>query len=194
VSQPLPAPGAGPIAGDDRPLNAREYQLLQRLLSDPFSLPMGFKTWLVGYLETSDVTLPMSAIMGLPTVAAAVNSGDSAWHVIGTPGEPPFQNGFAAWDARAPRFRKLASGMVVLSGVLRTPATGVTNVAFTMPSGYRPASPYDVTFWVNGTQQPTIFNLAPGGAANLSVPASPFNPVPPNSWCYIDGVQYFAEQ
>jgi hypothetical protein len=92
-SLPLPAPGAGPSgAVDNRPLNAREDQLLQRLLSDPFSLPMGFKTWLVGYLETSDLSLPMSSIMGLPTVAASVQGGDSAWHYIGAAGEPGFLN------------------------------------------------------------------------------------------------------
>jgi microcystin-dependent protein len=38
---------------------------LQRLLSDPFSLPVQFKTWLVSYLESSDMSLPMSAIHGL---------------------------------------------------------------------------------------------------------------------------------
>jgi len=55
--------GLGPQ--DDRPLTDQEYQLLQRLLSDPFSLPMQFKTWLVSYLEGSDLTLPISSVQGL---------------------------------------------------------------------------------------------------------------------------------
>ena len=50
---------------DDRPLTEQEFQLLQRLLSDPFSFPNQYKTWLVSYLETSDLSLPMSAIQGL---------------------------------------------------------------------------------------------------------------------------------
>jgi hypothetical protein len=54
------APGA-----DDRPLTDNEYQLVQRLFSDPFSFPLSFKTWLVSYLEASDMTLPQSSIEGL---------------------------------------------------------------------------------------------------------------------------------
>lgn len=50
---------------DERPLTPQEYQLLQRLLSDPFSIPIQFKTWLVSFLESSDLTLPISAIAGL---------------------------------------------------------------------------------------------------------------------------------
>jgi microcystin-dependent protein len=54
---------AGP--SDDRPLTEQEFQLIQRLLSDPFSFPLQFKSWLVSYLETSDMNLPMSAVSGL---------------------------------------------------------------------------------------------------------------------------------
>ena len=53
---------------DQRPLTGQEYQLLQRLLSDPFSLPIQFKTWLISYLESSDMNLPMSAVQGLTGV------------------------------------------------------------------------------------------------------------------------------
>jgi microcystin-dependent protein len=62
---------------DDRPLTQQEYQLLQRLLSDPFSIPIQFKTWLVSYLETSDMNLPISSIQGLTTLLgiAGVGSG-----------------------------------------------------------------------------------------------------------------------
>lgn len=54
--------------GDDRPLTEQEYQLLQRLLADPFSFPIQFKTWLVSYLETSDLSLPLSAVTGLTKI------------------------------------------------------------------------------------------------------------------------------
>lgn len=50
---------------DDRPLTEQELKLLQRLLSDPFSFPVAYKTWLVSYLETSDLSLPVSAVQGL---------------------------------------------------------------------------------------------------------------------------------
>jgi hypothetical protein len=50
---------------DERPLTAQEFALLQRLLSDPFSIPMVFKTWIVSYLETSNITIPKSAVIGL---------------------------------------------------------------------------------------------------------------------------------
>jgi microcystin-dependent protein len=60
---------------DDRPLTDREYLLLQRLLGDPFSLPLRFKSWLIGYLETSDLTLPMSAILGLSSTLGISGAG-----------------------------------------------------------------------------------------------------------------------
>jgi hypothetical protein len=50
---------------DDRPLTDAEQKLLSRLLSDPFSIPITFKTWMVSYLESSDMTLPISSIQGL---------------------------------------------------------------------------------------------------------------------------------
>jgi len=62
---------------DQRPLTDQEYQLLQRLLSDPFSLPMQFKTWLISYLEGSDLTLPISAIQGLSSALGITGSGGS---------------------------------------------------------------------------------------------------------------------
>jgi hypothetical protein len=59
---------------DSQPLNANEYQLLQRLLADPFSFPTEFKTWLVSYIEASDLDLPMSSVHGLN---AALNTAGS---------------------------------------------------------------------------------------------------------------------
>jgi Phage Tail Collar Domain len=52
---------------DNRPLSDREVELVQRLLSDPLSLPMTFKSWLVSYLEISDIALPMANVLGLTT-------------------------------------------------------------------------------------------------------------------------------
>jgi len=39
--------------------------MVARLLSDPFSFPLVFKTWLVAFLEGSDLTLPLSSVLGL---------------------------------------------------------------------------------------------------------------------------------
>jgi hypothetical protein len=50
---------------DTRPLTDRERQLLTRLLSDPTVYPFALKDWLVGYLETSDIDLPMTSVHGL---------------------------------------------------------------------------------------------------------------------------------
>ena len=58
----------GSTTSQDAPLTQQEYQLLQRLLSDPFSLPQQFKTWLVSFLETSDMNLPISAVNGLVNI------------------------------------------------------------------------------------------------------------------------------
>jgi len=55
--------GTGPA--DDRPLTQQEYQQVQRLFSDPISIPIQFKTWLVSFLESSDLNLPFSAVNGL---------------------------------------------------------------------------------------------------------------------------------
>jgi len=65
----------GRTSQDDRPLNDQEYQLLQRLLSDPFSLPIAFKTWLVSYLETSDLNLPIGSVTGLKDILGIASVG-----------------------------------------------------------------------------------------------------------------------
>jgi len=52
---------------DNRPLNDQELQLMQRLFSDPLAIPMVFKTWMVNWLEISDMKLGMSSVIGLTT-------------------------------------------------------------------------------------------------------------------------------
>lgn len=47
------------------PLNDREKALLVRLFADPTNYPQTLKTWIVSFLEGSDVDLPMNAIHGL---------------------------------------------------------------------------------------------------------------------------------
>jgi microcystin-dependent protein len=66
--------GTGPA--DNRPLTDQEFQLVQRLLSDPLSFPLEFKAWLVAYLESSDLTLPMNSILGLQRTLGITGAGD----------------------------------------------------------------------------------------------------------------------
>lgn len=54
-------------------LTERERKQIERLLSDPTQLPMAFKTWLVSYLEASDLTLPLSSVQGLQERLDAIN-------------------------------------------------------------------------------------------------------------------------
>ena len=50
---------------DERPLTDEERKLVTRMFGDPFAFPQTFKTWLVAFLEGSDVTLPLSSVLGL---------------------------------------------------------------------------------------------------------------------------------
>ena len=67
---------------DERPLTQQEYELLQRLLSDPFSFPIQFKTWLVSYLETSDLSLPISAVQGLSSLLGISSAGSGSLGIL----------------------------------------------------------------------------------------------------------------
>jgi hypothetical protein len=75
VSNLLGGPG-GTGPGDNRPLTDQEYQQVQRLLSDPLSFPLEFKAWLVAYLESSDLTLPMNAVLGLQKTLGITGAGE----------------------------------------------------------------------------------------------------------------------
>jgi microcystin-dependent protein len=55
-------------SGTERPLNDQERAVIQRLLSDPFAFPIQFKTWLVSFLEGSDILLPRSNVQGLSSL------------------------------------------------------------------------------------------------------------------------------
>lgn len=48
-----------------RQLNEKERGLMTRMLSDPQLFPLPFKTWLINWLESSDMILPISSVAGL---------------------------------------------------------------------------------------------------------------------------------
>lgn len=60
---------------DERPLSDEERQLVARVLSDPFSFPQQYKTWLVAFLEGSDLTLPLSSVLGLSSLLGSSGGG-----------------------------------------------------------------------------------------------------------------------
>src|SRR3954468_10891537 len=82
VETGLSASGSALGPQDNRPLTEQEFQLLQRLLADPFSFPIQFKTWLVAYLSASDLTLPISAILGLSNLLGITGAGGGALGIL----------------------------------------------------------------------------------------------------------------
>jgi hypothetical protein len=78
----LSASGSALGPQDNRPLTEQEFQLLQRLLADPFSFPIQFKTWLVAYLSASDLTLPISAILGLTNLLGITGAGGGSLGIL----------------------------------------------------------------------------------------------------------------
>lgn len=68
--------------GAEKPLTDQERALLQRLLSDPFSYPQQFKTWLVAYLEGSDMVLARSSVQGLNDLLGAGSAGSGIFGLL----------------------------------------------------------------------------------------------------------------
>ena len=68
--------------GDERPLNEEERKLVARLFADPIVFPQTFKTWLVAFLEGSDLSLPMASILGLSGILSP-GSGGGASGIMG---------------------------------------------------------------------------------------------------------------
>lgn len=61
------AGGADATGGSDEapaPLTDKEIELVKRLFSDPFAIPLEFKAWLVAYLETNPPLQTASSIFG----------------------------------------------------------------------------------------------------------------------------------
>lgn len=66
-----------------------------------------------------------------------------SWHVVGQPGEPPFNTNWANYGGgeATVAFRKYPDGRVRLRGsIIRTGTPASGEVMFVLPAGYRPAS------------------------------------------------------
>jgi hypothetical protein len=83
-----------------------------------------------------------------------------AWHVVGTTGEPVYQNGWVGFDAARPaRFRKDPAGFVHIEGVVKS---GTANgIAFTLPVGYRPLRALNLSVVSNGA--PAFITVSTNG-------------------------------
>jgi hypothetical protein len=116
------------------------------------------------------------------------------WHVVGAAGEPAFLNGYANWDGaqgvgRNPRFRKLSNGIVILSGVGKSPSPVTSLPMFNLPAGYRPGGAYDVAVTIQAASALAFANVSPTTGA-VAITGS----VTAASWLYLDGVYFYAEQ
>jgi hypothetical protein len=125
-------------------------------------------------------------------VIPGIVQADTGWHIIGAAGEPGFVNGWDHYPAPygPGRFRKLASGLVVMEGLIRS---GVANsLILTMPVGYRP------TEQVGGGSRDCIFQTAvgstvaaesvridSGGALRAMTPSASY-------WLALNDIQYYA--
>lgn len=125
----------------------------------------------------------------LPAASGLVTP-DTAWKVLGT--DVAFTNGWVNYgDPYGPgRFRKLASGLVVMDGLI---STGTVNtIAFTLPVGYRPLPQ------VGGGIRDLIFQCAVGGAVGYEAARcnsnGEFRPTAASSssWISLDGVKFYT--
>jgi S-layer homology domain len=89
------------------------------------------------YCPSASVTRAQMAAFLIKTLGAATDS--EAFHIVGTAGQPPFQNGWhnIGLGFSTAGFFKDPLGIVHLKGTLSGGVSG--NPAFTLPGGYRPA-------------------------------------------------------
>lgn len=88
--------------------------------------------------------MPTPGVYGLPFRAAA-------WHNIGAPGEPAYENSWAVYSDSnwiPASFRKDENGIVHMQGLVAR-ATTSTLPIFTLPVGYRPST--NIIFATVGT-------------------------------------------
>ena len=60
---------------DQKPLTEDERKFVSRMFSDPFAFPQMYKTWLIAFLEGSDLSLPLSSILGLSSLLGGGGGG-----------------------------------------------------------------------------------------------------------------------
>jgi hypothetical protein len=129
----------------------------------------------------------------LPTLSATKVTGlvtaDTAWHFVGAAGEPAYQGGYGAYSGwTGMHFRKLASGLVVVQGLVISATAG--GVVCRMPVGYRP---YDnIRFLCNASWAASSVEVrgtinTPSLAGEVSVANHTTS-----SWLDLGSIQYYA--
>jgi hypothetical protein len=105
------------------------------------------------------------------------------WHLIGSGGQPAFQNGwvnYAASNLGPVGFRKDLFGKVRLKGCMKS---GTSNtVAFTLPVGYRP--PYEMNF--------PVASAGAFGRVIIGIDGT-VTPVGSNTTFFLDGIEFDLE-
>lgn len=118
-------------------------------------------------------------------VGSSVGVAPEPWHVVGSPGEPAFQNGWVNYDtgtnAQA-SFYKDPHGVVRVKGLVKN---GVINApVFTLPVGYRPGQTIRFPIMSNGVLGYAVVEA--GG--NLSWSGGS------NAWGGLEPISFRAEQ
>lgn len=129
-------------------------------------------------------------VWGAPAIPTGLFTPDAAWKTIGV--DIPFESGWVGYSAPygPARFRKLASGLVVMNGLISSGTIGST--AFTMPVGYRIGPQAD------SSTRDTIWECATGGAVNYESArfnsGGQFIPTGANSstWISLAQIAYYA--
>ncbi len=108
-----------------------------------------------------------------------VEAGDESWQI------PTLQNGWINYEAGyiTARYRKLSSGLVVLSGLVKSGATGVP--IFNLPSGYRPTANLIFPAVTSPNAIGRVDVVPSGDVLGRSVDPG---------WVSLDGIRFYAEQ
>jgi hypothetical protein len=140
-------------------------------------------------------TVPSAAHAGSADVAGSLPPPE-AWHVVGGPGEPQFQNGCTNAklpDTASVRFYKDQIGIVHLEGIYDgCSSEGVT--AFQLPAGFRPRPNLNFSL----PQPMSIINgvIVVHGGAPIQAPGeigAVKCPVEGPEFCILDGITFRAE-
>lgn len=136
-------------------------------------------------------TVPNATHAGSADVANTLPAPE-AWHGVGGPGEPQFQNGChntGLPDSASVRFYKDQVGIVHLEGIYDCPAENVT--AFQLPAGYRPQPNLNFSVPLFGNEGVIVVT---GTAPDM--PATGFGAVKcplEKKPCILDGIAFRAE-
>jgi hypothetical protein len=147
----------------------------------------------------------VSTLGTVPTAQTAQTASSvtppEAWHMVGAPGEPGFENGWANAPPALPLtfegagFYKDHEGVVHLKGLIKSGASG-GGIIFHLPTGYRPASGkalFRFTF-CGGAGCPETFGpmliigpgVAPGGDGAVLAPSGAIT-------TSLEGISFRAE-